>query len=813
MGQCREIAARWRSRIWGRPRRATRASRVVSIVAGKLRNRRRAGALLMLFAAALAFWWSLPNPLFRAPLASILLTRDGELLGARIASDEQWRFPPLQQVPEKFRAAVINYEDRRFSWHPGVDPLALARAMLLNLKHGQVVSGASTLSMQVIRLARANPARTYFEKFIEMFLAVRLEAGYSKDEILALYANHAPFGGNVVGLEAASWRYFGRAPDKLSWAENATLAVLPNSPALIHPGRNRASLRAKRDGLLRALLLAGHLTELDFDLALREPLPEQPVALPTHAPHLLETLRFAATDNQYRFHTTLDRRTQLAAQEIVAQHMQTLTLQGIHNAAAVVIDNQSFEVLAYVGNAQWSVDNERGYAVDILRRARSTGSILKPLLFASMLQAGEILPTTLVADVPTQYSGYIPENIDKLYRGAVPAQVALAQSLNVPAVRMLKEHGVNRFYDFLQHLGMSSLRRRPEEYGLTLILGGAEGTLWDVAGMYANLAQLAMQPAEATPYYRRLALLRDADTRTTQRSELGAASAWLTLNALLEVTRPGEEGHWRNFASTQKIAWKTGTSFGQRDAWAVGVTPRYTVGVWVGNASGEGRANLSGAASAAPILFQLFNRLDTSEWFGAPREQMREVEVCSDDGYLSNGACATQKQWAPADARFERVSPYHFRVHLDSSGIWRVHARCESVGRMRHADWFVLPPGQEFYYRRQRADYRLLPAYRPDCRAQVNADEGRGPIDFLYPNLGTRLYIPIDLAAQKGRTVFEAVHRESGATLHWHLDDEFLGSTQTFHQQALDISAGAHVITVVDQHGNRLSRRFEVLGK
>lgn len=817
MGQCREIVTRWRGRILERLRRAMRASRVVSVVAGKLRaslrNRRRIAALLMLFAAALAFWWSLPNPLFRAPHASILLTRDGELLGARIASDEQWRFPPLQQVPEKFRAAVINYEDRRFAWHPGVDPLALARAMLLNLKQGQVVSGASTLSMQVIRLARTNPARTYLEKFVEMFLAVRLEAGYSKDEILALYANHAPFGGNVVGLEAASWRYFGRAPDKLSWAENATLAVLPNSPALIHPGRNRASLRAKRDGLLRALYVAGHLTQLDLDLALREPLPEQPLALPTHAPHLLETLRFEAADNQHRFHTTLDRRTQLAAQEIVAQHMQTLTLQGIHNAAALVIDNQSFEVLAYIGNARWSVANERGYAVDILRRARSTGSILKPLLFASMLQAGEILPTTLVADVPTQYSGYIPENMDKLYRGAVPAQVALAHSLNVPAVRMLKEHGVNRFYDFLQHLGMSSLRRRPEEYGLTLILGGAEGTLWDVAGMYANLAQVAMQPVVATPYYRRLALLRDAETRTPQRSELGAASAWLTLNALLEVTRPGEEGHWRNFASTQKIAWKTGTSFGQRDAWAVGVTPRYTVGVWVGNASGEGRANLSGAASAAPILFQLFNRLDASEWFAEPREQMREVEVCRDDGYLSNGACATQKQWAPADAHFERVSPYHFRVHLDSSGTWRVHARCESVGRMRHADWFVLPPGQEFYYRRQRADYRLLPAYRPDCRAQVNADEGRGPIDFLYPNLGTRLYIPIDLAARRGRTVFEAVHRESGATLHWHLDDEFLGSTQTFHQQALDITAGTHVITVVDQHGNRLARRFEVLGK
>ena len=777
------------------------------------RLRRRAPVLIVLGLAGIAFWQCLPNPLFRDPAASILLARDGELLGARIAADEQWRFPPMEQVPEKFRSAIVSYEDRRFFYHPGVDPLALARAVYLNIKHGRVVSGGSTLNMQVIRLARHHPPRSYLEKIIELFLAVRLEAGYSKNDILALYASHAPFGGNVVGLEAAAWRYFGRAPDKLSWAESATLAVLPNSPALIHPGRNRASLRAKRDGLLRVLHAERHLSDIDLDLALREPLPEQPFALLQNAPHLLETLRLEATGARHRFHTTLDQRTQLAAQEVIAQQIQTLALQGIYNAAALVIDNESFEVLAYAGNAQWSVDNTRGYAVDIVRRPRSTGSILKPLLFASMLQAGEILPTTLVADVPTQYAGYIPENIDKLYRGAVPAQVALAQSLNVPAVRMLKEHGVNRFYDFLQHIGMSTLLRRPEEYGLTLILGGAEGTLWDITGMYANLAQLAMQPAHATPHYRRPALLNGVDTRSIQRSDIGAASAWLTLNALLEVTRPDEQGHWRNFASTQKIAWKTGTSFGQRDAWAVGVTPRYTVGVWVGNASGEGRANLTGASSAAPILFHLFNRLEASEWFAMPREQLREVEVCRDDGYLSNGACATQRLWAPTDAHFERVSPYHQRVHLDASGTWRVHARCEPVGRMRHAYWFVLPPGQEFYYRRHRADYRALPPYRPDCRALAGADDGRGPMDFLYPNLGTRLYIPMDLAAKKGRTVFEAVHRDADAILHWHLDEQFLGSTQTFHQQALDITPGVHVVTIVDQQGHRLARRFEVLGR
>ena len=454
------------------------------------RPRRRALAALAVLALALGFWRSLPEPLFDEPLSTVLLARDGTLLGARIADDGQWRFPPTDRVPDKFRRALISYEDKRFAQHPGVDPLAMARAIRLNLQQGRIVSGGSTLSMQVIRLARGERARGYLEKLIETVLALRLELRYSKDQILALHAGHAPFGGNVIGLEAAAWRYFGRAPDQLSWAEACTLAVLPNSPALIHPGRHRDKLQAKRDRLLRQLQASGALSQLDLELALREPLPAEPLPLPQQAPHLLETLR-AQYPGVDRFRSTLDARLQVAATAIVRERAAALARQDIHNAAALIVDNRSFEVLAYVGNNEWSVSNERGYAVDLIRRPRSTGSILKPFLYAAMLDAGEILPGTLVADVPTQYGGYMPENYDHGYRGAVPAEVALAQSLNVPAVRMLRQHGVQRFYDDLRQLGMSTLTRRPEEYGLTLILGGAEAKLGDVAGMYANMAAIA----------------------------------------------------------------------------------------------------------------------------------------------------------------------------------------------------------------------------------------------------------------------------------------------------------------------------------
>jgi penicillin-binding protein 1C len=431
-----------------------------------------------------------------------------------------------------------------------------------------------------------------------------------------------------------------------------------------------------------------------------------------------------------------------------------------------------------------------------------------------MLEAGEILPNTLVADVPTQYAGYMPENYDRVYRGAVPAQVALAQSLNVPAVRMLKDYGVNRFYAVLQHLGMSTLQRPPDDYGLTLILGGAEGTLWDMTALYANLAHIARHTRPGPPItYRRPRLLHRDEPSSGTPAEIGPASAWLTLQALLEVARPGEDGYWRNFSSARKIAWKTGTSFGQRDGWAIGVTTQYTVGVWVGNASGEGRPGLTGAATAAPILFDIFNRLDTSDWFEAPLFFMKEVSVCANDGFLATGDCQRVSQRIPRDSHFDQLSPHNRVIHLDAQGAWQVHGECESPGRMVHQNWFVLPPGQEFYYRRHHADYRPLPRWRRDCLGAAGQQGVRGPIDFLYPNAGTRLYIPMDLAEKKGRAVFEAVHRDHSATLYWHLDDRYMGATTTFHQQALDITPGRHVLTVVDQQGNRLARSFEVLGR
>jgi penicillin-binding protein 1C len=768
-----------------------------------LRRKIAATGALAGLVLGVAFWLMLPDSLFRAPLSYVIEARDGTLLSARIAADGQWRFPPGQQVPEKFRRALLVFEDKRFERHSGIDGLAIARAIRLNVDAGRVISGGSTLTMQLARLSRGSESRNLRAKLVEGLLALRLEAGYSKDELLSLYAANAPFGGNVVGLEAASWRYFGREPAALSWAESATLAVLPNNPALVHLKRNRPNLQAKRDFLLRRLHESGDLAALDLELALAEPLTAEPHDLPDLAPHLLDTLR-AQDPSRHRLRTTLDARLQVQATQLVRDHSAVLARQQVNNAAALVVDNVTFEVLAYVGNSLGDA-----HAVDIIRRPRSTGSILKPMLYAAMLQDGMLTPRMLLPDVPTHYEGFSPENFDRQYRGAVRADEALAASLNIPAVRMLKSYGVARFADLLRASGMTTLKRPADDYGLTLVLGGAEGNLWDIAGLYASLAGLARAGlADPVPRFRELSAVQGESGAAHAPTAIGTGAAWLTLRALLEVSRPGEEGHWRSFADSRAIAWKTGTSWGLRDGWAVGNSSRYTVGVWVGNAGGEGRPGLTGSSMAAPLMFGLFNVLPASDWFAQPVHALRPVDVCANDGFLAVDGCATERVWLPRDSHFEMQSPHNLRVNLESSGRFRVDSECESPGAMRHSTWFVLPPAEEFYYRRAHAEYRPLPSMRPDCR---DGGSARGALAILYPDANGRVLIPGELDGSRGRTVFEAVHRSPEATIYWHLDDRYLGETHTFHQQSLDMDPGRHILTLVDNEGQRVTRRFEVL--
>ena len=690
----------------------------------------------------------LPRNLFKGtPYSTVVVGRDGELLGARIADDGQWRFPPCISIPEKYEAALIQFEDRSFRYHPGVSMRAIGRALVQNIRGGHTVSGASTLSMQVIRLSRQRE-RTLWQKVTEMFLATRLEARYSKDEILALYASHAPFGGNVVGLDAAAWRYLGRDADDLSWAEAATFAVLPNAPSSINLSQNRQRLLEKRNRLLLRLKEKGYMDEYTFESAIEEPLIGEVHPLPSYCPHLVEEYNKTARGKLVK--TGIQVNLQRRVEESLKHWRQDLSESGINDIAAIIVDVQSGETIAYCGNAD--IETKRpGAWVDIAHSPRSTGSILKPILYCSALQEGVILPGSLLPDVPTNFGGFSPKNFDQNYDGAVPADEALARSLNVPNVWLLKQFGTARFVTILKEIGITTLTRKPDEYGLSLILGGSEACLRDLVRVYTDM----------TRYYQHLGPAPMA-SRT---------AVWYMLETMAEVGRP-DQMDWRRVSSLRKVAWKTGTSYGSRDAWAIGITPDYVVGVWAGNAEGNSAPGLTGALTAGPVMFDLFNLLPATGWFEEP-DDFVEVDVCKESGYLAGRDCPHRvRMRAPEGGKDARLCPWHKEI--------------------RQEKWFVLPPLMEKYYRLQHQEYKPVP--RED-----NTDNE--VMSFAYPSDGAVLSSAKQMDGTSPGIRCEMVHSRRDAVIYWHLDNEYLGETADIHTLVVDIPPGIHRITAVDDEG------------
>lgn len=755
------------------------------------------------------YWFSLPEKLFESPTCTVINDSKENLLGAKIADDGQWRFPHNYFVPEKFRICVIEFEDKYFFRHPGVNPFAMLRAAWQNLTSLHRVSGGSTLTMQVVRLSRPPGPRNIFRKIMEMILATRIEISYSKNEILAFYASNAPFGGNVVGLDAASWRYFGRNANDLSWAEAATLAVLPNAPSLIYPGKNHDKLMQKRNRLLKRLYDKQLLDETSYQLACEEPLPGKPYNLPQLAPHLLT--RIFKTDEGRRVNTTIDRTLQQRVAEKVNNHYRLLKHNEIHNAAALVLDVETGETLAYIGNTDCGEENSPH--VDAITAPRSTGSVMKPLLFASMLHDGEILPATLVADIPTQILGYTPKNFNLTYEGAVPARRALAKSLNIPAVRMLREHGIEKFHYRLKQLGLSTLTRDARHYGLSLILGGAEATLWELAGIYASLSRtLNHFPAFRGDEFRSPSFVKNEIRKIEQKenSPLSAGAIYLTYQAMAEVNRPDIEAGWKTFASSGFVAWKTGTSFGFRDGWAIGTTSDYVVAVWVGNASGEGRPGLTGISAAAPLMFEIFSLLPAAERFHLPYDDMEKIAVCAQSGHRAGIHCNEIDSVRVQHAGLKSpVCPYHRLVFLDKNKRARVNSNCYPVAEMISEPWFVLPPAMEWYFKSKNPSYKTLPPMLAGCID----DNPVKNMELIYPHENIIVYVPVNLDGSKSELVFEAAHRKSSATVFWHLDHTFIGETKNIHRLGLNPPAGKHLLTLVDENGETLHKNFEVVSK
>ena len=750
---------------------------------------------------ALYFLTPLSRPLFAPDYSTLIVDRDGQLLRAFLSDGQQWCFPPDTSlvVPAKLRTAVLHFEDRRFYRHLGVDPLALGRALYQNAAAGTVKSGASTITMQVARLMRPKE-RTYVNKALETLLALKIELYYTKDEILRLYLDHAPYGGNIVGYQAAAHKYFRKQPDKLTWSEAATLAVLPNAPRLVSPTANPQQLVQKRNQLLTDLQSAGYFDAETLRLALAEPVPTRAFPHPVWAPHLSRALK---RDRQGRLiKTTIDANLQRELETLVGRHLRYLDHQGIGNGAALLVETGSGKVRAYVGSRDFFDPTHQGQ-VDGAIAPRSSGSLLKPFLYALSMDAGLILPQTLVKDVPTFYSGFSPRNADERYDGLVRAEEALVRSLNVPAARLLRRYGLFNFYRFLQDADVSTLVRSADDYGLPLILGGAEVTLWDMARLFRGLARGGR--IEALRY------LQEQTDPTPPTPLISPGAAYLVLEALRNVRRPGVEYYWHQYQDQWPLAWKTGTSYGQRDAWALGVSPAWTIAVWVGNFSGEGNPALSGARAAGPLLFDIFHRVPKDldqAWFPRPDADLTTATLCLDSGRPVSSHCPhPTRALTPRHRRPMARCPYHRGIVLNEAGTHQVCSLCWKPGDHRLARQMVYPTDVVQYLReRGQALHDPLP-HKADCPVQPEAK----PLQVLYPTPEARLQAGRDFDGKQQLIVLRAAHSDRERALFWYVNRRFLGRTVNQHRLAVSLEPGAHALEIVDAHGFRDRTRFYVM--
>lgn len=753
----------------------------------------------VLIPTVILIWLAVPpTPFSHVSYSRIVTDQHNNLLRVTLARDEQYRFPPDSlQLPEKYVRAVLCFEDKRFFSHPGVDPLALMHALLTNLRHGRIRRGGSTLTMQIARLDHPKP-RTLFNKLRECLTAVKLDLHLSKREILTCYAAHVPMGGNTVGLEAASRRYFNKPPARLTWAEAALLAVLPNNPSMINLDKQRNLLLQKRNTLLHRLLNTGSLDSLTCRLACQEPLPQLSEGMIFKAPHFCNYV--LGHYSGHRIRTTLNMEYQNRMTAVLNTYKGYFEKHGIHNYAALVAETSTGRVRGYVGSQGFL--ELPGGQIDGVQTARSTGSLLKPFLAAQAMDRGPYTLQTQLLDVPTFFGNFSPQNASGRCHGLVTVEIMLRYSLNIPAVYLLQDYGVDRFYYDLTDAGLRSLDRSPEDYGLSLILGGAEASLWELMQLFASLGNLG-----------RMTALTGIDSlRKADRVVCSSGAAWLTLRALNKVDRPGKEFYWHLFDNQVPVAWKTGTSYGQRDAWAIGVNSQYTIGVWAGNFSGQSNTDLYGSSAAGPVLFKLFNRFcrrDQPLWPAKPESDLTLKSVCPISGLAPNPVCPdTIVVEAPAHAWESRTCAFHKRYVTDSQG-YQVCSECWDVSDTTWRTLTIFPPQVRQLFEKQNRTAQTPPPHRPDCPAVHRQRQ----FAIEYPIDDIRILIPRTFSGTHDPVIFTAKHATPSMHLFWYLDGSFLAETREPHSLQVDLQAGDHNLIVQDESGAVRRVRFKAFKK
>ncbi|MFZ1748950.1 MAG: penicillin-binding protein 1C [Saprospiraceae bacterium] len=753
----------------------------------------------------LLMWAFMPLPDSKPSYSNVLYSKEGTLLSATISSEQQWCFPMDEDIPLQLSQCIITYEDEYMAYHPGINPISALRAMVTNIQSGKISRGASTIPMQVMRMKNKHASRNWVNKIKETLGAVKYSLTTRDRNIVREWCEIAPFGGNTIGVKAAALRYFGRSLDQLSWAEYALLAVMPNGPSSANLTKNRNALRKKRNFLLQKLQHKGYFDVSELELFLGEELPIETKSIPQYAYHTLLFLT-KKYPNKNIFRSTIPFDIQVSIQDMLERESSFLKIDDIRNLAAVVIDIQTNQLIAYQGNVI-SGAGKFSY-VDVAQAPRSYGSLLKPLLYAHTLETTQLLPSEMVADIPTSIGDFQPQNFDKKYRGAVHFEDVLIQSLNVPSVRVLNTVGLQSFYDLIKRLDIAYLTKGVDHYGLSIILGGGESSLWDLSRIYKGFAQNYTNQPDP---FREVQCLIDEKVSSSKNSfKFSASTMDHLVKAMADLTRPREEKSWELYSTDYKIAWKTGTSFGHKDAWALGFNGKYMVGIWVGNEGGEGRFDLTGITKAAPVLFKVFNVLPNNQWFARPPQYSKKeiISVCKESGKLAGPLCKKVLKMNTEYTSYKyQPCTYHQAVMLNEAGL-ALSEDCYAYAVKRDTI-FTLPSYMEYYYKVAHRDYRDLPTYDPSCQP-VNSTACK----IIYPYDDLKIFLPKEKIDKLNELVVKAYHREKNAKLYWFLDDLYINTTREMpHDMILMVGKGIHTLTITDQRGNRDQIVFEILGR
>lgn len=686
-----------------------------------------------------------------------ILANDSTFLTAYLSGDDKWRMKTsLGEVSPELIKSIIEKEDRYFYWHLGFNPVAIIRASYSNITKGEIVSGASTITMQLARIWE--PAdRTYLNKFLEILRAFQIEMHYSKSEILEMYLNYIPYGGNIEGVKAASYIYFNRPPNKLSLAQSIALSVIPNDPNKFRIDRNINSVKKKRDKWINRFASKKLFNNKILIDALNEPLKSNRYEIPNFAPHFCNKVN--SIEKKSIFISSLNIEKQKIAEKLLANYINRVRSKEVSNGAVIVIDNSNNNILVYCGSADYD-DNSTCGQVDGISSIRSPGSTLKPLLYAQAFDKGILNPKMKLLDIPMDFSGYEPENYDRKFNGEVTAEYALMNSLNIPAVQLLQKVNLNSFLQILHKAGFNEIYRQKEKLGLSLILGGCGTTLEELVQAYSAFSNNGK--------LRHLNF--EMEKQNSKQTEIfSEASSYLITKILSNIERPDFPNTLIGESKLPKIAWKTGTSYGKRDAWAIGMNPKYTIGVWMGNFDGHGSPYLSGAEIAVPLLFDLFNSLDydsDKEWYKNPNSLL-ERQVCAETGLLPNENCKNLVY----DYYIENVSTFkkcnRYKTFLVDENETMVYCPdCLEKHNYKKIAYPIYKPELKLWYEKNNIDFKKPPKHNPNCN-HIIADNGP---KIVSPVKNYDYYLDKNSDQQ---ILLQAVSTSNVLSQYWYINDNF----------------------------------------